>query len=133
MFAASTLVVALALQGTPAPADWPPRTTVEELNAMVKAGNYHLVRKQKLAHQIEAVGVVWAVGEKDGRSPMLKLPGHGWVHLHNLTENHGLTPGDLVKFRALIVAEAYIGLQLWTHACTKEPSRAAEQPEPPKK
>jgi hypothetical protein len=124
MFAASILVVALAFQAAPAPADWPPRTTVEELNSMVKAGNYHLVRQQKLGHRIESVGVVRAVGGLT----MVKLSGHWWGLLHNLPENHGLKPGDRVKFRALIVDEAYAGLQLWTESWSKEPSRIAEQP-----
>jgi hypothetical protein len=129
MFAASILAVASALQGAPAPAAWPPRTTVEELNAMVKAGNYHLVRKQKVAHQIEAVGVV----DKVGRWPMLRLSG-GWLaHLHNVSEDHGLRPGDRVKFRALIVDEAYSGLQLWAYSWHKEPNLTAEQPKGLKK
>ena len=124
MFAACILVAASAFQGTPAPAVWPPRTTVEELNAMVKAGNYHLIRKQKIGHQLEAVAVV----EKVGQWPLLRLPGSWWVHLHNLPADHGLKPGGRVRFRALIVDEAYSGLQLWTYSWTKEPDQAAEQP-----
>jgi hypothetical protein len=124
MLAASILLMVSAFPGSPAPAVWPPRTTVAELNAMVKAGNYHLVRKQKLAHVLEAVAVV----DKVGRWPLLKLPGGWWVILHNLGEDHGLKPGDRVKFRALIVDEAYMGLQLWTYSWSKVPAPKAEQP-----
>lgn len=123
MFAASILFLTSALPVAPAPAEWPPRTTVEELNAMVKAGNYHLVRKQKVAHQIEAIAVV----EKVGHWPLLRLPGGWWAHLHHLPADHGLKAGDRVRFRALIVDEAYHGLQLWTYSWRKEPSPAAEQ------
>jgi len=129
VFAASLLAVASAFPGAPAPAAWPPRTTVEELNAMVKAGNYHLVRKQKVAHQIEAVGVV----EKVGRWPLLRLSGGWWAHLHHVPEGHGLKPGDRVQFRALIVDEAYHGLQLWAYSWHKGPDRPAEQPRGPMK
>jgi hypothetical protein len=120
MFATSILVLAAVVSRPAAPAEWPPRTTVAELNAMVKAGNYHLVRKQKVAHQIEAVGVVETVG----RWPLLKLQGGWQAVLHNVPPDHGLKPGDHVRFRALIVDEAYHALQLWAYSWGKEPAGA---------
>jgi hypothetical protein len=92
------------------------------LNALVKAGNYHLIRKQKVAHQLEAVGVV----EKVGHWPLLKLPGGWQAILHHVPPDHGLRPGDRVRFRALIVDEAYRALQLWTYSWSKE--AAGERP-----
>lgn len=105
--------------------DWPPRTTLEELNAMVKAGNYHLIRKQKIAHELEAVAVVKSV---DGYWPLFTLPGGWWVQLHNFPNDHGLKPGDKIKFRALILDEAYDGLQLWAYSWSKETGTAKDEP-----
>ena len=49
---------------------------------MVKAGDYHLVRQQKIGHRIAGVGVV----EQVGRWPLLTL-GEVWsAHLHNVPE-----------------------------------------------
>ena len=105
--------------------DWPPHTTIEELNAMDKAGNYHLVREQKLAHQIEATGIVEMVGPA---WPLLKLPGEVWqAHLFNVSNDHGLKPGDRVKFRALIVDEGYSALHLWVYSLSKEASESQQQ------
>jgi hypothetical protein len=125
MFVASLLIVVFEFQPAPASAAWPPRTSIEELNAMVKAGNYHLIRKEKLGYQIETVAVV----EKVGRWPVLKLPGKWWAPLHNLPADHGLKPGDRVKFRALIVDEGYKALQLWTYSWNKEPGGNRAAPE----
>lgn len=105
----------------PVPAEWPPRTTIDELNQMAEAGKYHLIRKQKVGHQMEAVGVV----DKVGHWPMLKLAGGWWAHLRNVPEDHGLKPGDRVKFHALILDEAYQGLQLWTYSWSKVAAQKA--------
>ncbi len=124
MFVASSLIMVSTILVPPARSDWPPRTTVEELNTMVKAGNYHRVRTKKIAHQIEASGVVQSVGHW----PLLKLPGGWWAHLHNVPKDHGLKVGDRVKFRALIVDEAYKGLQLWTYSWSKVEAKADHRP-----
>ena len=128
MFVASSLIMVSTILVPPARSDWPPRTTVKELNTMVKAGNYHLVRKEKIAHQIEAVGVVESVGHW----PLLKLPGGWWAALHNVPKDHGLKPGDRVKFRALLVDEAFHGLQLWTYTWSKVEAQTDHRPAAPK-
>ena len=46
MLAASLLMMASTFLWPSASVNWPPRTTVEELNAMVKTGHYHLIREQ---------------------------------------------------------------------------------------
>ena len=120
MLAATILVMASTFMWPSTSTHWPLRTTVEELNAMVKAGNYHLIRQQKIAHQIEAVGVVEMVGP---RWPLLKLDGDWQAHLFNVPEGHGLKPGDRVKFRAMILDEAYQGLQLWAYSWSKQPAQ----------
>src|SRR5687767_10087664 len=97
MLAASLLVIASTFVWPSPSANWPPRTTVEELDAMVEAGNYHLIRQQKVGHQIEAVGIVELVGP---RWPLVKIGSHWQAHLFNVPENHGLKAGDQVKFRA---------------------------------
>jgi hypothetical protein len=124
MLTASSIIVAWALLAPPAQGTWPPRATVEELNVMVKAGNYHLVRREKVAHQIEAVGVVSALAASSGGLPVVELPGgwHAW--LHNVPPGHGLKVGDRVRFRALITDEAYELLQLWTYTWSREPAAA---------
>jgi len=122
MLAASLLMMASTFLWPSASVNWPPRTTVEELNAMVKTGHYHLIREQKIGHQIEAVGIVELVGP---RWPLVKLGDNWQAHLFNIPEDHGLKPGDSVKFKAMILDEAYSGLQLWTYTWSKlEPAPA---------
>src|SRR5687767_12792011 len=117
MLTASILVVASTFAWPGASANWPPRTTLEELDAMVEAGNYHLIRQQKIGHQIETVGTVELVGP---RWPLVKLGSDWQAHLFNVPEGHGLKAGDRVKFRAMILDEAYAGLQLWTYTWSKQ-------------
>ena len=119
MFAVGILVVVSAFPGPPASADWPPRTTVAELNAMVKAGNYHLVRVQKIAHLLEAVAVV----DKVGRWPQLEAAGR-LVGPSQQPAAKGSWPSSraIASSSALIVDEAYMGLQLWTYSWSKEPA-----------
>lgn len=124
MLAASILMMASTFAWPSASANWPPQTTVEELNALVKAGNYHLIRQQKIGHQIEAVGIVEIVGP---RWPLVKLGNEWQAHLCNVPENHGLKPGDSVKFKAMILDEAYSGLQLWTYTWNKQVSQAPKE------
>ena len=104
-----------------AKADGPPTTTIEHLNAMVKAGNYHLIRKTEIGHQLEAVAEVKSV---DGVWPLFKLPGNWWAILHNFPKDHGLKAGDRIRFRGLILDEAYSGLQLWTYSWKKVEEKA---------
>lgn len=93
-----------------------PKTTLEELDAMVEAGNYHLVRKEKLGHQIESVGVVRSLGKGHPDWVFVDLPGKHWgAHLRNVRSDHELNPGDQVRFRGIIVAEGYSAFTIWTH------------------
>ncbi len=108
--------------------DWPPRTTVEELDAMCKAGNYHLIREQKIGHQIESTGTIESVGKSDGpRWLLLKLPGDWWqAHLLTVSNDDRVKPGDRVRFRAMIVDESYSALWLWAYSWSKEASDALQ-------
>jgi hypothetical protein len=93
-----------------------PKTTLEELDAMVEAGNYTRVRQQKLGHQIESVGVVRSLGKGHPDWVLVDLPGRNWgAHLRNVRSDHELKPGDQVRFRGIIVSEAYSALTIWTH------------------
>ena len=108
-------------------ADGSPVTTIEDLNAMVKAGNYHLIRKTQIGHLIDAVADVKSV---DGAQPLFTLSGSWWAILHNFPKEHGLQAGDRIRFRALILDEAYSGLQLWTYSWEKVDGKAAEPAAP---
>ncbi len=119
----------LQRQATDADSDvevpWPLRATVEELNAMVQRGEYHLVRKFKVGHQLEAVGVVESIGKSESRRALVDLPGEFWsATLHNVPVSHELEVGDRVKLRALIVDEAYGALVLWVYEYDQLPMRS---------
>ncbi len=91
-----------------------PRTTLDELDALVTEGNYHLVRRQKIGHRIASEGVVRALGAGHPDWVLVDLPGEFWsAHLRNLRADKGLKPGDRIAFDGLIVEEAYMALTIW--------------------
>nr|CAA9228986.1 hypothetical protein AVDCRST_MAG63-871 [uncultured Armatimonadetes bacterium] len=102
----------------PADGAWPRRTTIDELNRMVKKGDYHLVRQQKVAHRLEFRGTVRIVRG----TPLIELPGGFWsAHLENVsTSDRPLKAGDTVTGRALVVDEAYAALFLWVYEWRRE-------------
>lgn len=100
-----------------------PRTTLDELDALVKAGNYHLVRRQKIGHRLASEGVVRALGAGHPDWVLVDLPGEFWsAHLRNLRVDHGLQPGDRIAFDGLIVEEAYSALTVWVTESKSPPA-----------
>ncbi|HTE17945.1 MAG TPA: hypothetical protein VK689_06155 [Armatimonadota bacterium] len=98
---------------TPDEPQWPRRTTVDELNEMARRGDYHLVRRQKIAHEVEFRAEVWIARD----TPLVRLPGGFWsAHLYHVPPDHGMKPGDTVRVRGLIVDEGYAALSVWVRS-----------------
>ncbi len=99
--------------------EWPRRTTMDELRAMFERGDYHLIRKEKIAHRIVFEAKVDSIG-KDGLA-RVSSQGMG-ATLHNLLTNEHPSPiekGDRLQIDALIVGEFYAHLQLWVMRCER--------------
>lgn len=97
-----------------------PKVTVADLDATMEDGKYLRVRQAMIGHRLDADAVV----EKVGAWTLVRLSKNWQAHLHSRSDDLGLKEGDRIRFRGLILDEAYSAVTVWVERLEKLPADA---------